>query len=111
MKCWKCGANLPDFPWGKIPFRATCDFCGTALHCCKNCRFYKPGLPNDCAVPGTDFIPDREAINFCEEFKLSEKIPEPKKDPRDAARKLFGEEPEDQKEDPKDKFKRLFGDD
>jgi hypothetical protein len=112
MKCWKCGADLPEPSWGKIPFRATCDACGAALHCCKNCRFYKPGLPNDCAVPGTDFIPDRTATNFCEEFKLLGLGPEKKKDPSEASRRLFGEEDKEPKkpEDPTDKFKRLFGD-
>ena len=29
-----------------------------------------PGKPNDCAVPGTEYVRDREAANFCEEFKV-----------------------------------------
>lgn len=78
MFCWVCGASLPPLEYGKISFRATCDKCGAALHCCKNCKHYKPGLPNDCAVPGTDFISDREANNFCEEFSILGKGPAPK---------------------------------
>lgn len=112
MKCWSCAADLPDPQWGKITFRATCDFCGAALHCCKNCRFYKPGLPNNCAVPGTDFIADRTAPNFCEEFQLLGKVLEKKSDPREAERRLFGEangKPKD--DDPKNTFNQLFNDD
>lgn len=81
MKCWKCGAAISDSSDSKVSFRATCDQCGAALHCCQNCKYYKPGLPNDCAVPGTDFIPDRQANNFCEEFRLLDKTPSPTFDP------------------------------
>lgn len=69
MHCWTCGALLPDAE-RKISFRAVCEKCGAALHCCKNCKNYAPGRPNDCAVPGTDYVPDRAANNFCEEFSL-----------------------------------------
>lgn len=74
MNCWKCGVQLQNLD-RKISFRAECDQCGAALHCCKNCKYYAPGRPNDCAVPGTDFIADREANNFCEEFCLLGKPP------------------------------------
>ena len=67
MKCWNCGATL-DEPRDKLSFRAVCDACLANLHCCKNCKFYKPGLSNDCMVPGTDYIADRSKSNFCEEF-------------------------------------------
>ena len=75
MQCWNCHARLLDFSDKKISFRATCDKCGAALHCCKNCKFYKPGLPNDCAVPDTDHISDRTATNFCEEFSMLDNPP------------------------------------
>lgn len=55
---------------GKLSFRAVCEKCLAYLHCCKNCRYYKPGLPSDCRVPNTDPIRDREGCNFCEEFAL-----------------------------------------
>lgn len=73
MICWKCGTDLPTPSYGKISFRATCDKCESGLHCCLNCKYYKPGCPNDCAVPGTDPISDRAANNFCEEFSLLDK--------------------------------------
>lgn len=88
MNCWKCGKPLLDLP-KKVPFRATCDHCGAWLHCCRNCKNYQPGLPNDCKIPGTEYVPDREAGNFCEEFEILGLAPPPKKDPNDVARRLF----------------------
>lgn len=70
MNCWKCGKQNPEPPFGKVSFRAVCEHCSAWLHCCKNCKYYKPGLPNDCMVSGTEFIRDRESGNFCEEFVL-----------------------------------------
>lgn len=70
MHCWKCGTELEDPPSDKLTFRAICDKCDVWLHCCCNCKNYKPGLPNDCAVPGTEHVSDREGCNFCEDFQL-----------------------------------------
>jgi hypothetical protein len=80
MKCWTCGkeVTLPNF--GKISFRAVCEYCHAALHCCLNCKHYKPGRPNDCELPGTDYIADRSANNFCDEYNMLGKGPEPKKE-------------------------------
>ena len=39
------------------------------------------GKPNDCSVPGTEFIRNREDMNFCEEFSpkiFSVSLPIPK---------------------------------
>lgn len=107
MKCWNCGADLED-PFGKISFRETCQKCHAALHCCKNCIYYKPGQPNDCLVPNTDYVSERTAINFCEEFKLKGKGPEVKVNPDDVAKRLFGDSDEEPPQDPKDKFGSLF---
>jgi hypothetical protein len=67
QNCWVCGVSF-SVDERKMTFRAICDHCGAALHCCKNCKYYAPGRSNDCAVPGTDYVRDREANNFCEEF-------------------------------------------
>lgn len=93
LKCWYCGAELEELPDKKITFRASCDKCGSWLHCCKNCKNYKPGLPNDCAIPGTDFIADREKNNFCEEFQVL--IPKNSKNSpnlKDIEKRLFGDD-------------------
>lgn len=79
MDCLKCGVSLPDPDFGKLSFRATCEKCSAALHCCENCKNYQPGQPNDCKVPGTDPISDRSANNFCEEFQLLATPPRHKK--------------------------------
>jgi hypothetical protein len=108
MKCWKCGTDLPDPPMGKLPFRALCDRCSAWLHCCKNCRNYHPGLPNDCAVPGTEYIADREAVNFCEEFQLLGLPPAKTADPNEVAKKLFKDSASDQPK--RTNFDNLFSD-
>ena len=92
IKCWKCGAEQKDLPSGRLPFRATCEKCHSWLHCCKNCKNYKPGLPNDCMIPGTEYIADREVCNFCEEFSQLGAGPKKTADPKEAARRLFKDE-------------------
>ena len=72
IHCWKCDKIL-TFSEAKIGFREECPFCGIDLHTCKNCKHYYPGKPNDCLVPGTEWIKDREARNFCEDFSLNTK--------------------------------------
>jgi hypothetical protein len=80
MECWKCGKELKISFNDKISFRATCDFCHIPLHCCKNCKNYMPGKPNNCLIPGTDYVSNREGINFCEEFQIYGKLREKKLD-------------------------------
>jgi hypothetical protein len=67
MQCWKCHKDTGVI--GRVEFRAECPHCEADLHCCKQCKFYKPGQPNDCLVPGTEWISNREKANLCEEFK------------------------------------------
>lgn len=69
MNCWKCAKLISDAPV-KIGFRALCPHCGIDLHTCLGCSYYAPGKPNDCAVPGTEYVRDRESSNFCEEFRV-----------------------------------------
>lgn len=86
ISCWKCGKGVDE----KITFRSFCEACQSDLHCCKNCTFYKPGQPNDCMIPGTDFIRDREKANFCEEFRLlGKKAPDAKNDAKKRFDDLF----------------------
>ncbi len=93
----------------------TCDKCYVGQHCCVNCINYQPGLPNDCKVPGTDPVRDREANNFCEEFELKGvKLSSGKNtDLSGLSKSLFKNEGEDLKppetKNPEDQFKSLFG--
>ena len=100
LNCWKCKKLVTELPL-KVGFRAQCPHCGIDLHVCAGCRYYVLGKPNDCAVPNTDFVRDREAINFCEEFgpKI---LPGPTPPPK---RSILGEV------NPKKDFKSLFKDD
>lgn len=90
ITCWKCNREMDV--GSKIYFRAVCPLCGIDLHVCKNCRFYSPGKPNDCSVPGTEFVCDREAANFCEEFSIKNPISTQNVDPMKKARQIFGED-------------------
>ena len=91
MNCWKC---FKVFGEGakKIGFRDQCPFCDADLHVCLNCKYYAPGKPNDCAVPGTEWIKDRDQRHFCEEFAPKGRSEaDPKIDAAKAkARKLLG---------------------
>lgn len=90
-KCWKCGQELSDMP-KKVPFRFICPSCMSYQHCCQNCQNYQVGLPNDCKIPGTDFVSDRQGVNFCEEFNLlGDFSSKPKIDPKDVLKRLFGD--------------------
>ena len=89
LNCWKCKKLISDVSI-KIAFRATCISCSADLHVCKNCRYYSVGKPNDCIVPGSDPISDKEQSNLCEDFKpLSSPSSNTEKD---SARKIFGED-------------------
>lgn len=115
MECWQCGAQLEILAHGKVPCRMTCEKCHAWIHCCVNCKNYQPGLPNDCKVPGTDPIRDREASNFCEEFVIQGQRLNRRgnKDFSAIEKSLFKEE--NQSVDstdsmtPEERFKKLFG--
>lgn len=92
MKCWSCGAEqAKEKIERKLSFRAACEKCCVWLHCCKNCKNYKPGFANDCLVPGTESISNREAMNFCEDFELLGLGVSKKIDPNEVFRRLFGD--------------------
>ncbi len=102
LHCWKCQKIVSEEPI-KIGFRAVCIHCGVDLHVCKNCRYYSLGKPNDCLIPGTDFIKDREASNLCEEFKPTTFLQA--KEPSEQAKRLFKDSDLEKKPTFKDLFK------
>lgn len=87
MHCNKC-KKLAVEKGVKVGFREECPFCGADLHTCSHCRYYSLGKPNDCLVPGTDYVRDREANNFCEDFKPKQVTPEPQ-NPKKSAKHKF----------------------
>lgn len=90
IQCWKCRRDVDI--GSKLSFRAVCVYCGIDLHVCKNCRYFAPGKPNDCLVPGTEFVRDREAANFCEDFVIRKPLDAADADPMKKAKQLFGED-------------------
>ena len=112
MECWRCGENYEAEMNGKISFRMVCEKCLACLHSCVNCKNYQPGMPNDCKVPGTDPISDREANNFCDEFVLKgEKQGKgATKSSSEVSRSLFKSDLGEKGKDipPEDQFKSLF---
>lgn len=61
--CYNCLHELSDYSR-----EARCPSCDKAVHVCKNCRFYKPGLSNDCSEPIAEHITDKTRPNFCDYF-------------------------------------------
>ena len=63
--------NACQTPWqgeGSPKFKEACESCSAYLHSCKNCRLHDPGAHNQCLSPTTEWVADREGLNYCEEF-------------------------------------------
>lgn len=67
-KCWHCGRGLLP---ADLARENTCPGCGKSTRCCRNCRWYAPGRPNDCREPMAERILDKEKANYCELFRPS----------------------------------------
>lgn len=63
--CWHCGAGLTAADYGR---ELACLACGKPTRCCRNCRMYRPGRPNDCLEPIAEEVADKERATFCEHF-------------------------------------------
>ncbi|TVQ87560.1 MAG: hypothetical protein EA400_10900 [Chromatiaceae bacterium] len=69
--CWHCGAALGSADYGR---ETSCLACGRPTRCCRNCRHYARGRPNDCVEPLAEPVADKARANFCEHF---DPIPDP----------------------------------
>jgi len=65
-RCWHCGQDLTDLDYAR---EATCPGCRKSTHCCRNCRWYERGRPNDCKEPVAEPVSDKERANFCGYFE------------------------------------------
>jgi hypothetical protein len=69
--CHKCRTDWESGDKRQPGFKETCIQCNAYLHCCKNCKFHKPSMHNQCYIPGTEWVGDRCGANFCEEFEFA----------------------------------------
>jgi hypothetical protein len=67
-RCWHCGAALTKVDFGR---ETNCLGCGKPTRCCRNCRFYQRGRPNDCIEPMAEQVSDKERATFCGFFDPS----------------------------------------
>ena len=111
-RCHNCGAEWTGE--AKRPgFKEYCEQCSAWLHCCLNCRFYDPAKHNQCHIPTTEFVADKAAANFCDEFEFATAggpAPEAEAagEARNALNSLFGEGESRRAEDRLDDFDKLF---
>ena len=96
--CHKCRTDWDAGGKRQPGFKETCVKCGAWLHCCRNCRHHRPSLHNQCYIPNTEWVGDRLAANFCEEFEF-------------AATDPASEAPGTDREAQKSSFDALFGGD
>jgi len=80
---------------GKIGRQDLCPHCGSYLHSCINCRFYKPESYHHCTETQAEYVRDEKIQNFCEYFGFKEGAraflsDEEKKKAIDELNKLFG---------------------
>jgi hypothetical protein len=68
--CWNCGHGLTRLDLGR---ESPCPGCGKPVHCCRNCRHYAPGRPNECMEPLVERVIDKLRANFCDYFEPSPK--------------------------------------
>lgn len=69
-RCVFCGTAV-QLPAHAQPGRSeSCDHCGGNLHCCRQCRFYDPGISAECHEPRAERVLDKAAANFCQWFEF-----------------------------------------
>ena len=94
LVCWNCGASLAEIP-RPISRHANCPKCYEVVHCCRMCRFYKPGRPGDCDHERAEPPVEKENANFCDYFS-----------PTSGA---FASSDGERKDEAKSRFASLFG--
>lgn len=69
--CFKCGNQL-DVPT-PVSRGEVCGNCGSYVRCCKNCEFYEPSYHNGCRETQSEFVSDKETVNFCDYFRPADR--------------------------------------
>jgi hypothetical protein len=63
--CWHCQQPLTETDYSR---EGECPQCRRQTHVCRNCRFYQPGIHNDCQEPIAEAVVDKTRANFCDYF-------------------------------------------
>ena len=71
-RCFRCSKSW-ESTLRQPAVKETCEGCGNYLHCCKNCRFHRKGYPNECYIPETEKVANKQLANFCDEFEFDSK--------------------------------------
>ncbi|MEW5807585.1 MAG: hypothetical protein AB1756_09610 [Acidobacteriota bacterium] len=69
FRCFHCGSDIELQE--KFSRSDVCRRCGSAIRCCRNCRFYDRPSHNQCLEPAAEWVSDKERSNFCEYFEPS----------------------------------------
>ena len=69
--CQRCKAEVGEHDRKlKVERQDVCPKCGVSLHACVMCRHFDRNVNNQCRIPGTEWVADRERSNFCDEFEF-----------------------------------------
>ena len=68
--CHHCGRDVQLL--SGIQRTDGCSSCHSDLKVCLNCRFFDPGMNNQCREPQAEWVPDKSKANFCEFFEFRE---------------------------------------
>ena len=64
--CYNCKKEIPYDT--RILRTETCPWCRLDLHVCMNCKHHDPSRYNECMMPGTERVRERDRANHCSEF-------------------------------------------
>ena len=70
-RCHRCGTEWVSEK-RQPGVKEYCANCSAYLHCCRNCRFHDTTRHNECKIPNTDWVGDRNSANFCGEFEFAD---------------------------------------
>jgi hypothetical protein len=65
-KCWNCSSQLSAADYGR---ENNCLKCGKPSRVCRNCRWYDPGVTDQCGEPTADPVMDKVRANYCDFFE------------------------------------------
>ncbi len=64
-----CHFCKKEIPWDTRILRTeTCPWCRSDLHVCLNCTQHDPARNNECRIPNTERVRERDRANHCTDF-------------------------------------------